>query len=221
MSTPDLKGAFDIADVLGSSVDPTTGANLLQTGSLISGEDPRDGTEVWQPAGYVGRPANATPAGSSEPTAAPQAFCVVRGDQDIALGFRDLTASALVESLGPGEVQVFAGGPANAGTCKLVLNNDGNGNFKVTITTGTAVVQVTSDSNGTVNVTAKTVNLGSTSPSDQAALASKTDANFSAIVNAIQGVTPSPQETGLAALKAALASLPNASVKSATVNISS
>ena len=183
MATPDARGTFDLTEILSSSVDSLTGGIVLQTGSIISGEDPRDGTELWQPSGYVARPANPTPPNQQDPNYAAQAVCIVRGDVDIAVGTADISAKPLLEPLGPGEVQIFAGGPANSGTCKVVLNNDGNGNVKVTITAGTAVVVVTSDNNGTLNVTANQVNLAQAS--DYAALASKVDAMFNALVTTL------------------------------------
>lgn len=172
---------FDYADILKSDRQGN-GTILLQTGSVDGPEVRSDNVEVWQPSGYIGVPAKASP--NDNPTEAAQAVCIVRGDRDVCIGTRDIRANALVETIGPGEVQVFAGGPNNSGTCKIVLNNDGSGNLRVTITVNSTKIEV---QDGTVNISATTVNLSGAS--DFAALASKVDSALASMSAAISAAT--------------------------------
>jgi hypothetical protein len=176
----DINNLFDYADILSSSAD-SNGTILLQTGSVDGAEVRSEGTEIWFPSGYVARAAKATPDKDSA-----QGICIVRGDQDICFATRDIRANSLVETIGYGEVFIFAGGPNNTGASKLYLSNDGSSQ-KVTITAGTTKIEV--DSSGTVTITADLVKLSGAS--DFAALAAKVDSNFADMVTAITAMTAS------------------------------
>lgn len=156
-------------DILSSSI-ASNGTILLQTGSALLEDVISDGAELWQPSGYIARPAKATPGKEGA-----QGLSITARDQDIVFATRDIRANPLVEELGYGEVQLFAGGPENSGISKIVLNNDGNGNQRVTVTANTTIVEINSDGTvtitaDTVNVNAGTVNLGN-GASDSVALA--------------------------------------------------
>lgn len=173
----DLNNLFDFCDVLG--VNEENGTILLQTGSVFE-EDPRsEGDEMWLPSGIISKPA--LPNANLD---AAQAVSIVRGDQNVCIGFRDVRANSLIETIGYGEVFLFAGGPNNTGTSKMYLSNDGT-NQKITITAGTTKIEI--NSSGVVNITADMVNLSGAS--DFAALAAKVDANFSALTAAISAGT--------------------------------
>lgn len=173
----DLNNLFDFADVLG--VTDENGTILLQTGSVFE-EDPRsDGDEMWLPSGMISKPALPNPN-----LDAAQTVGIVRGDQNVCFGFRDIRANSLVEAIGYGEVFLFAGGPHNTGTSKIYLSNDGT-DQKVTITVKNTKIEITSD--GVVNIIADQVNLSGAS--DFAAMAAKVDSNFSALTAAISAGT--------------------------------
>ena len=182
----DLNNLFDYADILSSSTE-SNGTILLQTGSVDGAEVRSEGTEIWFPPGYVARPAKAI----ADKDAA-QGICIVRGDQDICIATKDIRANSLIEALGYGEVQIFAGGPDNTNPAKIVLNNDGGGNVKITITAGTSSITINSSGEvtiqaDTVDVIADAVNLSGAS--DFAAMAAKVDANFSDMATAITAMT--------------------------------
>lgn len=178
------ESSFDYADILNSSVDPATKTILLQTGAVEFKDMPprSDNVEILFPPGYVARPAKAQP--DNNPPKAAQAVCVTDTSRDICIGIRDLRANTLVETLAEGEVQIFAGGPDNTGNCKIVLNNNGFGNLRITLTVNNTNIVI---SDGTVSISADSVNLSGAS--DYAALASKVDANFAALVAAITAAT--------------------------------
>lgn len=144
MSNPALAQIFDIgSDITSSSME--NGLVTLQTGSLFGGDGDAEivsnNVELWAPSGYVARPAKA------DNKEGPQSISLSRGDHDITVAVRDYRVGPIVESLGYGEVQVFAGGPNNSGFSKIVLNNDGT-NQQITITAGSKIIRVKSD--GTV-----------------------------------------------------------------------
>lgn len=178
MSTP-YEALFDYPDILDSSVDPGTGTVVYQTGNVDGSPGNSDGTELYGPPNYYARPAQATA------TDAPQGVAIRRGDHDVVLGVRDVrgAANALATPLGYGETQLVAPGPGNSGSCNILLNNDGQGNLKITLTVGSNSIEITTDQTGSINVVANHVNLGQAS--DFAALASKVDANFSALATTL------------------------------------
>lgn len=172
---------FDYADILKSD-RASNGTLLFQTGSVDGPEVRSNNVEVYQPSGYMARPAKASP--ENNPTGAAQAVCITNTDRDICIGTRDIRSNVLLEALKEGEVQIFASGANNSGTCKIVLNNDGNGGLKVTITVNNTKIEVL---DGTVNISGPTVNLSGAS--DFAALASKVDSALASLSSAISAAT--------------------------------
>lgn len=172
-----LDNIFDFsADILNSSYTEKK-TLLLQTGDVTSSTVRSNDVEVWQPSGYLGRPAK--PTGTEDSA---QAISLIRGDHDVAIGFRDLRANSLQETLDFGEVQIFAGGPNNSGISKIVLNNDGT-NQKVTVTCGNTLIEVLSD--GSVNIVADAINLGNRTLSSFVALANKVNSELNSIATTL------------------------------------
>lgn len=155
------------ADVLGT-IQTDQGTVMAQTGDVVGSFVNSNDVEVWGPPGYSSRPAKARTGKD-----AAQAITLNRGSNDVIVAFRDIRASSLQGTLGPGETVVYAPGPDNAGVCKVWLQNDGS-NRKVTITVGDTKIEVQSD--GTINVSGSKVNLAGAS--DFVALSQKVDSNF-------------------------------------------
>jgi hypothetical protein len=107
------------ADVLGTTQNEQ-GTLLAQTGDVVGEEAHSDGAEWWQHVGFASRPAKAK-AGES----ACQAVTLEQGSNDVCIASRDIRGAALYGRLGEGESCVYAGGPDNAGTCKVTLYNAG------------------------------------------------------------------------------------------------
>jgi hypothetical protein len=107
------------ADVLGTTQNEQ-GVILAQTGDVVGEEAHSDGAEWWQHVGFASRPAKAE-AGES----ACQAVTLEQGSNDVCIASRDIRGAGLYGRLGEGETCVYAGGPDNAGTCKVTLTNDG------------------------------------------------------------------------------------------------
>lgn len=155
------------ADVLGTT-QTDQGTLMAQTGDVVNEFVSSDNVEIWGPPGFASRPAKAR-SGKD----AAQALTITQGSNDIIIAFRDIRASGLIGELGPGETSVYAPGPANTSSCRILLQNDGS-NQKITILAGNTKVEILSD--GTVNVSGQKVNLAAAS--DFVALAQKVDQNF-------------------------------------------
>jgi len=173
-----IDNLFDYTDILSSSISEN-GTILFQTGNVDGQKVKSEGTEIWSPSGYISRPAKATTKDAA------QGVCIVRGDQDVCIATRDIRGNSLQETLGDGEVQIFASGPDNAGISKMVFNNDSNGNQKATITVNNTKIEILSD--GTVNINATTVNIDAntvnlSNATIPAAKSDVTDANDNALL---------------------------------------
>jgi hypothetical protein len=108
------------ADVLGTTQNEQ-GTILAQTGDVVGEEAHSDGAEWWQHVGFASRPAKAK-AGES----ACQVVTLEQGSNDVCIASRDIRGASLYGTLGEGETCVYAGGPDNAGDCKITLKNDGS-----------------------------------------------------------------------------------------------
>jgi len=112
-------------DILGTTINGQ-GTILCQTGDVNGDEVVSDGAEWWQHVGFASRPAKAI-AGKS----ACQGLTINQGSADICIATRDIRGGVIYGALKEGESCVYAGGPANTGTGRILLKDDGT---KSTIT---------------------------------------------------------------------------------------
>ena len=134
-------------DILGTRQNER-GTMLAQTGDVIGEGVSSVDAEFWQHVGFASRPAKAV-VGKD----ACQAITINTGSADVVIATRDLRANALIGTLKEGDTLIYAAGPANAGTAKLLLSGDGS----VTVTAGGTTVVIKGDS---VAVNSGKVNLG-------------------------------------------------------------
>lgn len=127
---------------------------MAQTGDVVGGFVESNDAEVWGPPGYASRPARANKGKD-----AAQALTINQGSNDIIFAFRDIRASGLIGTLGPGETCVYAPGPSNQGTCKALFQNDGSATM-ITMTAQTLTI-----SSDTTNINSGSVNLGNSASS--------------------------------------------------------
>jgi hypothetical protein len=166
------------ADILGTSQDQS-GTILAQTGDVLAEDVASDGAEWWQHVGFASRPAKAE-AGK----AACNGITINRGTHDCVIASRDLRGSGVYGTLGEGETCVYAPGPSNQGTAKVLLQSNGT-TEQITISIGGTQILVKSD--GSITISGGPVNIAGAS--DFAALASKVDSNFAALKAAISAAT--------------------------------
>lgn len=122
MSEPSRSAQFQVGvDLLGTTVDPTTGTVLAQTGDASNGQADTDNVELFGSYGTVFRPS--TPSGNGK---ACQAFTLRRGDHDIAIGYRDERGQLLAGSLQPGERCDYAPGTDGANQTRVLFKADGS-----------------------------------------------------------------------------------------------
>lgn len=116
-----INAILAIEDVLTTERAEDTGAILAQCGDVIGEKVSSQKAEIWQPQGYVSRPARAQPGKS-----AAQAINIKRSDQDLCIAIRDVRALKIAGSLKDGETCLFApGSDGNAQGCVL-LKQDGS-----------------------------------------------------------------------------------------------
>lgn len=149
MTVRQLDDLNDIGvDVLGTT-QAANGVILAQTGDVVAapaGADAAvssDNAEVWGPPGFVSRPAKAI-AGKS----ACQALTVNQGSNDCIVGFRDVRCAGLPGAILEGETCVYAPGPSNQGTGRILLKDNG------------ATSTITIHSNGSISIDVPSVRLG-------------------------------------------------------------
>jgi hypothetical protein len=123
-------------DVLGTEQDEK-GTILAQTGDVIGEEVHSDQAEWWQHVGFASRPAKAEPGKS-----ACQAISINQGSNDLIVATRDVRGSSLYGTLREGETCVYAPGPKNQGTGKILLQDDGSAST-ITVTAGGQTVTLT------------------------------------------------------------------------------
>lgn len=87
---------------------------------FISGLD----SPVWGQIGFASRPAKPTDTGAAE------AVLIPFGSQDQVIATRDLRCT-LPAGLAPGETVIYAGGPTNAGTGEIRLQDDGQAEITI------------------------------------------------------------------------------------------
>lgn len=161
MPPPQLDDLFTPgADVLGTRQNEK-GTILAQTGDVVGEEAHSDNAEWWQHVGFASRPAKAV-AGKS----ACQVITINQGSNDICIASRDLRGSSLYGTLRDGETCVYAPGPTNQGTGRILLQDDGSGAI-ITITAGATTIVINGSS---VSVNGTQVNIGN-GASDPVALA--------------------------------------------------
>ena len=120
MSVAMLEDIFDPGIGVLGSAQTSKGVITIQTGDPVTREVVSDNAEWWQHVGFASRPARPTPGKS-----ACQVIALTQGSNDIAIASRD-TRCGLPAGLGPGETVVFAGGPENAGTGQVRLEDNGS-----------------------------------------------------------------------------------------------
>ncbi len=110
---------FDVGkDALVSTIDPTTGVILVQSGTATDATADTDSSEMWGPAGYYGLPASPT---AGQPSC--QLYVQKRSDIDGVLGTRDVRDAYVYGNLKPGERAVVGGYPTQG---QLLIRNDGS-----------------------------------------------------------------------------------------------
>jgi hypothetical protein len=92
-------------DVLNATVDPTTGAMLLQIGDSTAQTVDSDGCELWQQSGFASMPQAPVPGQSGC-----QGIAIKRGDRDLVFATRDVRAANIYGNLAMGETCVYAAG---------------------------------------------------------------------------------------------------------------
>lgn len=187
MAVKQLGDLFDHGiDILGTSQD-AKGTILAQTGDAMAEEVASNDVEVYGPSGLASRPAKAI-AGKS----ACQAITLSRGSNDIIIGMRDLRGSSLYGTLREGETCLYAPGPSNKGTGRIVLQDDGSAQTITIQVNGTTKIVVKSD--GSIAISGGPVNIAGAS--DFAALAAKVDSNLSTLSAAVSAATCPPGTAG-------------------------
>ncbi|WP_437489479.1 hypothetical protein WME75_10790 [Sorangium sp. So ce1014] len=124
------------ADVLGTTID-SRGVILAQTGDAVNSEVLSDNAEWWQHVGFASRPAKAEPG-----KRACQGITLNQGCNDLCIASRDTRGTKIYGSLKEGEACVYAGGPSNTGTGRILLKDDG------TTSTITALTQQGNEASG-------------------------------------------------------------------------
>ncbi|WP_437767188.1 hypothetical protein WMF27_20490 [Sorangium sp. So ce281] len=162
------------ADVLGTTID-SRGVILAQTGDAVNSEVLSDNAEWWQHVGFASRPAKAEPG-----KRACQGITLNQGCNDLCIASRDTRGTKNYGTLKEGETCVYAGGPNNTGTGRILLKDDGSTSTIMILTqrgNGAAgepiSIQVSSEGNviitagskGTITIDGSGVSLG-TSASD-------------------------------------------------------
>lgn len=123
-------------DVLGTKQNEA-GTISAQTGDVVGEEVHSDDAEWWQHVGLASRPAKAI-AGKS----ACQAVTINQGSNDLIIATRDLRGSGIYGTLREGETCLYAPGPTNTGTGRVLLQDDGT-NSTITITANGTTVTIT------------------------------------------------------------------------------
>jgi len=154
------------------------GTITAQTGDAVGGEVTCDNAEWWQHVGLTSRPAKPTAGAPSC-----QAITINGGRNDLVIATRDLRGPAI--PLNDGETCLYAPGPSNKGTGRVLLQDDGT-NATITITAGGAKIVIKA-SDGSITISGGPVNLAGAS--DFAALASKVDAAFNAVATTLASLT--------------------------------
>lgn len=130
MPATGLNSIFDIgADILGSARNEKNGSISVQIGDAVGGEVRCDNASWWQHVGFASRPASAE---SGKPSA--QVIAIEQGDRDICFASRDTRGQSIYGSLDSGESCVYAAGPNNIGTGRILLKDDGSISTITTLT---------------------------------------------------------------------------------------
>lgn len=138
MPAKSLATLFDIgADVLGSARNEINGSISVQIGDAIGKEVRCDNASWWQHVGFASRPALAENGKSSA-----QTIAIETGDRDICFASRDVRGQGIYGSLESGETCLYAGGPNNTGTGRIILKDDGS------VSTVSLLTQKSNTSNG-------------------------------------------------------------------------
>ena len=137
MPTVQKDDIFDLgADLLGTTQNER-GTFSAQTGDVVGEDVYSPEAEIWGALGLASRPAKAT-AGKD----AAQAVCIKQGSNDVCIAYRDVRAASLYGPLREGETCLYAPGPTNQGTGRVLLQDDGSGST-ITITAGGQTVVIT------------------------------------------------------------------------------
>lgn len=206
---------FDIGtDIMNSDFDAKSGSISIQVGDIITKKTTYQEVEMWQYTGFVSRPAKAEPGKD-----AAQGIFLNLIDQNICLATRDIRDQKIYGTLDYGETAIYAAGPKNSGTAVSLYKDDGStGSIKhlvkkgnsnsgaevfISLSTSADIILQNDkcsnkmDPSGNITLeglkfSSKTdsVELGK-SASDFAALASKVDQNFTALVAAITAASDS------------------------------
>lgn len=128
---------INIADCLGTTVDPSTFSILAQVGNASSGtnngnngpEVYSDNNEIWSPPGLISIPAGVS---NLPTTVAPQLIYLERPDQNIVLGHKDIRLQDIIGSLQPGETCLFGGGATGTAQGRILIKQDGSVNIYTT-----------------------------------------------------------------------------------------
>lgn len=122
MPAKSLATLFDIgADILGSARNEVNGSISVQIGDAVGGEVRCDNASWWQHVGFASRPALAENGKSSA-----QTIAIETGDRDICFASRDVRGQGIYGTLDSGETCLYAGGPNNTGTGRIILKDDGS-----------------------------------------------------------------------------------------------
>lgn len=138
MPAKSIGSIFDVgADVLGSARNATNGSISVQIGDAVGKEVRCDNASWWQHIGFASRPAKAEDGRSSA-----QTIAIETGDRDICFASRDIRGQGIYGSLDAGETCVYAGGPNNTGTGRVLFKDNG------TVSTVTLLTQKGNTQNG-------------------------------------------------------------------------
>ncbi len=176
----DIANIFNLGNDILNVDKYDNGTIKVQLGnSQVEDDVQTDEAEYWQQPGLFSLPAKATQNDSSC-----QAISIINSDYDMIIATRDIRANSLHDDLGPGELQIFAGGPDNKGICKITLNNDSKDTQSITITVNETRIVVSSD--GNVKIDAKKVDIAQAS--DFAAMSAKVMDNLTKIAADLKAI---------------------------------
>jgi hypothetical protein len=192
---------YDVTSYVTNPVVPN--AIVLGTGLTTSGEDSGLQINHFQPFGLHSVPVLSVLGA----TAGTELIGWWKDDGPFSFAGRDTLNQWKAGTVNPGEVSLYAPGAQNINRVYL----DINGNALISVQKN---VNIVSGSN--------TINLGSSTPTDQVSRASITNSNFSAIVSAASAAIAAavPQDGGKAAFTAFKSALTFPSVASSVVNLS-
>lgn len=181
-------GTVDILNIYGGSVSvgKPNASITLRVGDAASGECFNEATTHFRPAGLVSLPCGPgnfnTSTGvftaSNFSIDCSQAYVIDQTNSHwITEGIRDTRNQNIVSPTAIGESRLFA-----EGNPKTSVYLDINGNIILTAQNDITMTSV----NNVISLISSAINLGTSSPADAAALASKVSTNFSQIATAAQ-----------------------------------